>query len=435
VKLPSGFTWGAATSAYQIEGGRTDGKGQSIWDTFSDQGRLSNAGDVACDHYHRWEQDIRLMADLGLSAYRMSVAWTRVIPDGIGEVNQKGLDFYRRLIDGLLEVGVQPWVTLFHWDLPQALEDQGGWPERSTVDAFRRYAEVVASALGDRVKNWITINEPWVAATLGYIEGVFAPGRSDWTEGLAAGHHLLLAHGQAVPVIRALSDGANVGIAIDCRPSTPATQSPADEAAWQHFDGFRNRWYFDPVAGRGYPEDMVHTYRERGRWDDSLVHSGDLDLIATPLDFLGVNYYTAIEVSAGREETERTGVDPGPNPPEGYTEMGWKIVPSALTEFLVRLNNDYHPTSLVVTENGASYSEPHDDQRRIDYLSAHLDAVKDAIERGVPVDGYFVWSLLDNLEWISGFSQRFGLIHIDFDTLIRTPKKSFDWYRRRIAAG
>jgi beta-glucosidase len=435
VTFPSGFTWGAATSAFQIEGGRTDGKGQSIWDTFSDNGRLQNPGDIACDHYHRWKDDVRLMGELGLGAYRLSIAWTRVLPDGRGEVNQKGVDFYRRLIDALLEVGVEPWVTLFHWDLPQALEDEGGWPERSTVDAFRRYVEVVAAALGDRVKNWITINEPWVAATLGYIEGAFAPGRSDWKDGLAAGHHLLLAHGQAVPVIRELSEGSKVGIAIDCRPSSPASQSPADEAAWQHFDGFRNRWYFDPVAGRGYPEDMVQTYRQRGRWDGSLVYPGDLDTIATPIDFLGVNYYTTIGVEAGREESERSDVAPGPNPPAGFTEMGWEIVPSALTEFLIRLHNDYHPPSLVITENGASYSDPHDDQRRIDYLASHIDAVEEAIEKGVPVNGYFVWSLLDNLEWTAGFNQRFGLIHVDFETLIRTPKKSFDWYRRRIASG
>ncbi|MGH8925827.1 MAG: GH1 family beta-glucosidase [Acidimicrobiia bacterium] len=429
------FTWGAATSAYQIEGGRIDGKGQSIWDTFSEQERMRDPGDTTCDHYHRWEEDVRLMAELGLTAYRMSVAWTRVLPEGRGIVNQKGLDFYRRLVDALLEVGIEPWVTLFHWDLPQALEDEGGWPARSTVDAFRGYVEVVASALGDRVKNWITINEPWVAATLGYIEGVFAPGRADWKDGLAAGHHLLLAHGQAVPVIRSRSPGSKVGVAIDCRPASPASPSPADEAAWQHFDGFRNRWYFDPIFGRGYPEDMVQTYRQRGRWDDGLVHPGDLETIGAPIDFLGVNYYTAISVSAGREESEQTDIGPGPNPPDGYTEMGWEIVPSALTEFLVRLNNDYRPPAIVITENGASYSDPYDDQRRIDYLAAHIAATEDAIESGVPVEGYFVWSLLDNLEWTAGFSQRFGLIHVDFETLVRTPKASFDWYRRRIASG
>jgi beta-glucosidase len=435
VTFPSDFRWGAATSAYQIEGGRTDGKGQSIWDTFSDQGRMRDRGDVACDHYHRWKEDVRLMAELGLTAYRMSIAWSRVIPDGQGTINEQGFDFYKRLIDGLLEVNVEPWVTLFHWDLPQALENAGGWPARSTVEAFREYTEVVASALGDRVKNWITINEPWVAATLGYIEGTFAPGRSDWSDGLAAGHHLLLAHGYSVPIIREHSSGANVGAAIDCRPATPASQAPADVAACEHFDGFRNRWYFDPLAGRGYPEDMVQAYRERKRWDGSLVKAGDLEAIAVPIDFLGLNYYTAIEVRAGHEESETSDVSPGPNPPDGYTEMGWKITPSALTEFLIRLHHDYRPEAIVVTENGASYSEPRDDRRRIDYLEAHVSAVEEAVSAGVPVAGYFVWSLLDNLEWTAGFSQRFGLIHVDFDSLARTPKASYDWYRRRINAG
>lgn len=435
MSIPADFTWGAATSAFQIEGGRTDGKGQSIWDTFSDQGKLRNPGDRTCDHYHRWEDDVRLMGELGLRAYRLSVAWTRILPDGRGAVNQKGLDFYRRLVDGLLDTGVEPWVTLFHWDLPQTLEDQGGWPVRETVDAFLEYTEVLVSALGDRVKHWITINEPWVAATLGYIEGVFAPGRSDWRDGLAAGHHLLLAHGLAVPVIMELSPGSKVGIAIDCRPARPRSQTPADEAAWQHFDGFRNRWYFDPVAGLGYPEDMVQTYRERGRWDDSLVHPGDLEAIATPIDFLGLNYYTAIEIAPGGEESEHSDVAPGPDPPETHTEMGWEIIPEALTEFLIRIHHDYRPKTIVITENGASYSDAHDDQRRIDYLAAHLVAVEAAVEAGVSVDGYFVWSLLDNLEWTAGFSQRFGLVHVDFDTLVRTPKASFAWYRRRIASG
>lgn len=424
---------GVATSAYQIEGGREDGKGQSIWDTFSDQGRLEDRGDVACDHYHRFPEDVELLR--GIDAYRFSIAWTRVLPDGDGDVSQKGLDFYRRLLDSLLEVGVEPWVTLFHWDLPQALQDRGGWANRSTVDAYLRYVDVVAGALGDRVKNWITHNEPWVYATLGHIEGVFAPGISDWQSGLAAGHHILLSHGKAVPLLKAA--GGSVGIALDCRPSRPATDS--DVAAASHFDGFRNRWYFDPVFGRGYPNDIEQIYRDRGRWDGSLVHPGDLDAIAAPLDFLGINYYTSIEVSAGEEETEAGAVAPGPDPPSGFTEMGWEITPQALTDFLQRIAHDYQPRSIVVTENGASFSDGPDpdgtvdDQRRIDYLQQHLAAVSAARELGIAVDGYFIWSLLDNLEWTSGFSQRFGLVHVDHQTQARTPKASYHWYRDLIA--
>ncbi|MFN2487376.1 MAG: glycoside hydrolase family 1 protein, partial [Acidimicrobiia bacterium] len=342
---------GAATSAYQIEGGREDGKGQSIWDTFSDGGRLADRGDVACDHYHRFGEDVALLK--GFDAYRFSIAWTRVLPEGVGEVNQKGLDFYRRLIDSLQEAGVDPWVTLFHWDLPQALQDRGGWASRATVDAFLRYTSVVVEALGGRVKNWITHNEPWVYATLGHIEGVFAPGISDWRSGLAAGHHILLSHGKAVPLLK--EGGGSVGLALDCRPSRPATGS--DMAADAHFDGFRNRWYFDPVFGHGYPSDIEQIYRDRDRWDGSVVRPGDLDTIAVPIDFLGINYYTSIEVHAGQEETEVGAVAAGPNPPPGFTEMGWEITPDALTDFLHRVTHQYQPRSIVITENGASYSE------------------------------------------------------------------------------
>jgi beta-glucosidase len=415
---------GAATSAYQIEGGREDGKGQSIWDTFSDQGRLADAGDIACDHYHRSAEDVALLE--GFDAYRFSVAWSRVIPGGDGEINRAGVDFYRRLVDALRERRVEPWLTLFHWDLPQALQDRGGWANRATVDAYLRYAELLVETLP--VDHWITQNEPWVYSTLGHIEGVFAPGISDWPTGLAVAHHLLLGHGKAVEVLKA--KGGQVGIAIDCRPSEPAT--PADEAANTHFDGFRNRWYFDPVFGKGYPADMEKTYHDRGRWDGSVVHPGDMEIIATPIDFLGVNYYTSIEVRAGQEESEAGDVPPGPNPPAGYTEMGWEITPAALTDFLGRIDREYSPASIVVTENGASYSEHPDDQRRIDYLAKHLQAVSDARDEAIPVDGYFVWSLLDNLEWISGFSQRFGLVHVDHSTQARTPKASYHWYREQI---
>ena len=439
--FPSSFVWGAATSAFQIEGGRTDGKGQSIWDTFSDEGRLADRADVACDHYHRWPEDVALMKALGLDAYRMSIAWTRIIPEGIGDINQKGLDFYRRLIDGVREAGITPWVTLHHWDLPQALQDRGGWANRSTVDAFVNYAEVVASALGDRVNHWITQNEPWVAATLGYIDGVFAPGISDWRTGLMAGHHILLSHGRAIPAIRALSRDPKIGLALDCRPSRPASDSPEDFEAWTHADGYRNRWFFDPVFGKGYPEDIVAKYRDLGRIDGlDWVHPGDLEGISTPVDFLGLNYYTSVAIRAGQEEGEHTGVDPGPKPPPGFTETGWEVTPEALTDFLKRIHDGYWKGPIYVTENGASYSDAPGpdggihDSRRIDYIRKHLAALESAIDQGIPVEGYFYWSLIDNIEWLAGFSQRFGLIHVDQQTLARTPKGSFAWYRDLIAS-
>ncbi|NND03552.1 MAG: beta-glucosidase [Acidimicrobiia bacterium] len=441
----SDFVWGAATSAYQIEGGRLEGgKGESIWDRFADIGRMPESGDVACDHYNRWEEDVALMADLGLDGYRFSIAWTRVLPDGRGKVNQEGLDFYDRLVDGLLAAGITPYPTLYHWDLPQTLEDDGGWTNRATVDAFVEYTESVVARLGDRVKHWITHNEPWVATFLGHLDGVFAPGRASWDEALAAGHHILLSHGRAVPVLR---DGGaeKVGIALDCRAVYPASGSAEDVAACRHFDGFRNRWFYDPVFGKGYPQDMLEAYRARGRFEGATIPAnqpGDLDEIAVPIDFLGLNYYTSIPISAARgDETEDTGVPAGPNPPDGHTEMGWPITPNALTEFLERINNEWEPESIYITENGASYSTGVDeggrvrDQERIEYLDSHIAAVAAARERGVPVDGYFVWSLLDNLEWVEGYRQRFGIIHVDHATGTRTPKDSYYWYRNRINDG
>ena len=433
------FRWGVGTSAYQIEGGRFEGgKGESIWDRFADTGRMPHSGDVACDHYHRWEEDLDLMAELGINTYRFSIAWTRVLPDGDGPVSKAGLDFYNRLVDGMLERGIEPWPTLYHWDLPQALQDRGGWPERETADRFAHYADTVSGALGDRVKHWITHNEPWVATFLGHQLGMFAPGIADWTKALAAAHHLLLSHGKAVAAIRAKVPDARVGIALDCRPSTAASESPDDVAANQHFDGFRNRWFFDPVFGKGYPTDMLDAYRAAGRLDDAVIQEGDLETIAADIDFLGLNYYTSLEIAAGGEESEFTGVPQVLSPPDGYTEMGWKNTPAALTQFLHRINDAWSPPSIVITENGASYSDGPDDDRRINdsrrigYLNEHIEAVGAAREAGVPVDGYFVWSMLDNLEWTSGYDQRFGLVWVDHATGERIPKLSFEWYRDRI---
>lgn len=433
------FTWGTATSAYQIEGGRREnGKGESIWDRFSDLGRLMDPGDVACDHYEMWHEDVELMAELGTDAYRFSIAWTRIIPNGDGEVNQTGLDFYRRLTEALLEHGIEPYATLYHWDLPQALQERGGWSNRETVEAFTRYARVVAESLGDTISHWITHNEPWVASMLGHQTGQHAPGISDWNTALRAGHHILLSHGRSFTALKETHPESSVGIALDCRPASPASDRQADIAVTRHFDGFRNRWFFDPVFGRGYPEDMVRSYADRGRLPGGLeefARSGDMDEVYQPLDFLGINYYTTTEISPGHEESEEPDVEPGPDPPSGHTEMGWRIDPSGFTEFLRRVANTYEPKSILITENGASYSDAPDDtgrvrdRRRIEYLSDHISAVAEARRSGVPVNGYFVWSLLDNLEWTHGFKQRFGLVYVDHPTQRRTPKDSFHWYR------
>jgi beta-glucosidase len=440
--FPTSFQWGVGTSAFQIEGGRQDGKGDSIWDRFSDAGKLADPGDVACDHYHRWRDDVDLMRDLGINSYRFSIAWSRVIPDGVGRVNPHGMEFYRQLVTALREAGIEPVATLYHWDLPAGLQDSGGWTARSTAQAFADYARIMAEALGDHVTRWITHNEPWVASVLGYAEGFFAPGITGWDNGLSAAHHILLSHGMATRQLREILPEAEVGIALDCRPAAAGSPSPEDASATRHFDGFRNRWFFDPVFGMGYPADIVDDYVARGHLADRempFVEPGDLTVIAEPIDFLGINYYTAVEVSAPEDESEYSGIPPGPNPPEGYTEMGWLVTPEALTAFLDRVNREYGPRSIVITENGASYSDGPDargvinDDRRIRYLEHHIAAVADAIRSGVPVDGYYVWSLLDNLEWVSGFSQRFGLVWVDHDTGRRIPKQSYHWYRTFIA--
>ncbi len=444
LSIPSDFTWGVATSAYQIEGGRFEGgKGESIWDRFADEGRMPESGDVACDHYHRWPEDVALMRELGVDAYRMSLAWTRILPDGVGPVNQAGVDFYRALFEAMLDAGITPWVTLYHWDLPQALQDRGGWASRETAGAFSRYAEVASDVFGDLVTNWITHNEPWVAAVVGHIDGVFAPGIQDWGVGLRAAHHILLSHGLAVEAIRANQPDAKVGIALDCRVSQAASDAPEDVAAARHFDGFRNRWFFDPVFGKGYPADMIDAYHRRGRLEEPrlpFVVEGDLETIATPMDFLGLNYYAALSIGAGNEESGDTGVPESSSPPPGYTDMGWPVTPQGLTEYVRHLDETYGPASIVITENGAAYSDAPDDEgrvgdaRRIDYFDAHVAAVAAARDGGVPVDGYFAWSLLDNLEWTSGYGLRFGLVWVDHATGERIPKDSYFWYRDVIEA-
>jgi beta-glucosidase len=435
-RIPGKFTWGAAVSAYQIEGATdVDGRGESIWDRFSTiPGKILNGDDgrIACDSYNRYREDIALMSRLGLDAFRFSIAWPRIVPDGRGPANVAGLDYYDELVDELLAAGIEPFVTLYHWDLPQALEERGGWPARETVDAFAEYVELVVGRLGDRVSNWITQCEPWVVSWLGYGLGQHAPGRTDEADALAAAHNVLLAHGRAAQVLRAASSAAKVGITIDLVCFHPLSDSPEDAAAVARMDGFRNRWILDPVLRGAYPEDML------AQFEHALprIEHGDLETIAAPLDFLGVNYYTRTVVQADRsnggdpitvtsEDTERTG-------------MGWEIYPDGLVELLVRLNDEYELPPLYVTENGAAFPDTrvngsvHDPQR-ISYVERHVDAIRRAVDRGVPVHGYFLWSLLDNFEWAQGYSQRFGIVYVDYETLERVPKASYYWYRDLIA--
>ncbi len=437
ISFPSNFIWGAVTAAYQIEGAwNEDGKGESIWDRFSHTpGKIEgeDTGDVACDHYHRWREDVALMRRLGLQAYRFSISWPRLLPEGQGRVKQASLDFYDRLVDALLEASIAPFVTLYHWDLPQALQDKGGWPARATAEAFVGYADVASRTLGDRVKHWMTLNEPFVSAMVGYLEGRHAPGHSDLDEALAAAHHLLLAHGWAVPVIRRNSPGAQVGIALNLSGQTPASPSAADRAAAWRQDGILNRWFLDPLSARGYPADIV---QYRGRPMD-FVQAGDLEAIATPLDFLGVNYYMrGIVRSDAVPEAENAPRTVFPNPER--TEMGWEVYPEGLYELLGRLHFDYRFPVFYITENGAAYLDQIgpdgqvDDPLRVAFFKEHLTAAARAITAGVPLRGYFAWSLLDNFEWAHGYSKRFGLIYVDYPTQRRILKTSARWYRRVI---
>jgi beta-glucosidase len=429
--FPDGFLWGAATAAYQIEGAwNEDGRGESIWDRFAHTpGKIfqNQNGDIACDHYHRWRDDIALMREIGLNAYRFSISWPRILPEGTGAVNQAGLDFYDRLVDGLLDAGVRPFVTLYHWDLPQALQDRGGWASRDTAAAFVRYAEIVVRRLGDRVKDWITHNEPWCTAFLGHWLGQHAPGLHHGPV-LQVAHHVLLSHGLAVPAIRAAGPGARVGIAPNFSPAYPASDSPADQAAARRHDGFFNRWFLDPLFGRGYPEDMLALYGPMA----PQPQPGDLDTIAAPIDFLGVNFYNRAVV---RDAPDNPPLHVAAiEPPGEYTAMGWEVYPDALRVLLLRLQRDYAPPRMYITENGAAYEDTlegdavHDPQR-IAYLAGHLAACQAAIADGARVEGYFVWSLMDNFEWAYGYSKRFGLAYTDYPTQRRIPKDSARFYR------
>lgn len=425
--FPAGFVWGVATSAFQIEGASIeDGKGLSIWDKFC---RVPGAiadhsnGDVACDHYHRWSDDLDLVASLGVNAYRFSVSWPRVRPGGVGAWNHKGLDFYERIVDGLLARGIAPYLTLNHWDLPAELQDNGGWGCRDTVDRFVEYALGINERLGDRVHAITTHNEPWVMSVLGYKRGVFAPGIKDRAIAMQASHHLLLSHGMALNALRAQGCKSKLGIVLNLSPMHPATESHEDQAKTELEDGLLTRWYLDPLLKGQYPADVLEYLGE----DSPKVQPGDMSIIATPMDFLGINYYSRSVVSAaGYWDVHKSGRE--------VTEMGWEVYPEGLTELLLRVHHDYSVPPLYVTENGGAFKDEFlagriHDPLRTDYIARHIAAVAEAIRLGVPMEGYMVWSLLDNFEWASGYAKRFGIVHVDYATQLRTLKDSALWYR------
>ena len=440
--LPADFRWGVATSAYQIEGAHDeDGRTPSIWDTYCRTPGMVEGGengDVACDHYHRMPQDVALIASLGVDTYRFSVSWPRVQPGGRGPANAPGLAFYDRLVDELLGAGVDPWVTLYHWDLPQELEDAGGWPARDTAYRFADYAMIVFDALQDRVRMWTTLNEPWCSAMLGYHEGRQAPGRQSFDDAMDAVHHLLLGHGLAAQRMRAAArTPIELGITLNMGTSMPATRSLADQEATRRADGLGVRIYLDPLLRGQYPGDIVDDLSARGIKLPAV--DGDLAIIGEPIDVLGVNYYSS-HLLSGVDSTGKT-EDADGNPvsstvPMGrpVTAMDWEIVPEGFTDLLVRLSRDYPGMPMVITENGAAFDDTPDpsgyvaDADRTAYLSSHIAAVAAARARGADVRGYFAWSLLDNFEWSYGYAKRFGLVHVDYETQVRTPKQSALWY-------
>jgi beta-glucosidase len=430
------FTWGVATSSYQIEGGAKEGgRGPSIWDTFSRvPGAIVNGdnGDIACDHYNRYSEDLDLIKWLGVNAYRFSIAWPRIFPNGTGNPNQAGIDFYDRLIDGALERGITPWPTLYHWDLPQALQDKGGWNNRECAQWFAEYAHLMAEKFGDRVKNWTTLNEPFCSAWLGYLFGVMAPGIKDLQTAINASHHLLLGHGLATQAIRSVNSDLRVGIVLNLTPATPLHDSAADLAAAKLADGFDNRWYADPIFKGSYPKDIVEGFGK-----EVPIHSGDMQAISSPLDFLGINFYTRQTITS--DESAK----PLPYKPilvDGVerTAMGWEVHPQSLTDIIMRVHHEYAPPEIYITENGSAWEDSMvngkiDDKSRVSYLERHLDAMLAAKSQGAPVLGYFAWSLMDNFEWAFGYSKRFGIVYVDYETQVRTVKASGHYYKERIS--
>jgi beta-glucosidase len=438
--FPKDFRWGTATSSYQIEGGGLDyGRGECIWHRYSHiAGNVTNGdtGVVACDHIHRYAEDVQLMKQLGIDSYRFSVAWARVLPAGTGDVNQQGLDFYNRLVDTLLEANIAPLLTLYHWDLPQALQDRGGWENPDSVKWFADYADLMSRTLGDRVKNWLTHNEPYVVSMVGNLEGRHAPGKTDPVAAYTVAHHLLLSHGAAVPIIRQHSEGAEVGITLDQTYSRPyRADSFEDQQAARRFAAFHNDWFLEPVFRGTYPVDFVEYLDKKGvlaNIDVTEIHKAQV-----PMDFLGINYYTRNLLKDGGSH-ELLDIEFMKNEGAEYTLMDWEVYPDGLLHTLLYLHNAYYPTKIYITENGCSYLDPDpqdglvDDPKRKSYYAQHIDAVEKAIELGVPVAGYFAWSLMDNFEWGHGYDKRFGLYYVDFETQQRYNKTSTLYYRDRI---
>jgi beta-glucosidase len=432
------FVWGVATAAYQIEGAvAEDGRSPSIWDTFCrTPGAIDNGdtGERACDHYHRWREDVALMRTLGVGAYRFSVSWPRVLPGGRGPVNPAGLGFYDRLVDELLAAGIRPFVTLYHWDLPQVLQDRGGWPSRETAYAFADFAEVVGARLGDRVADWFTVNEPLCAGWIGHLEGRMAPGERDIARAVPAAHHLLLGHGLATGALRAAAPRpVRVGAVVNLSPCEPASDEEADVAAARRADGHTNRWWLDPLHGRGYPADMVEVYGV-----EPPVRAGDLAAIATPTDHLGLNYYFR-QVVTDDPDAPPSRVRMVSVADAVRTDMDWEVHPAGLEQLLTRLTDEYAVRRVLVTESGSAWPDEVAvdgtvaDLERADYLEQHVAAAVRAVGRGVPLAGYFVWSLLDNFEWSYGYAKRFGLVHVDYATQVRTIKTSGHRYAKLIA--
>lgn len=428
----SNFIWGVATSSFQIEGATHEGgRGPSIWDTFCKvPGKVANGdtGDVACDHYHRYNEDLDLMKWMGVDAYRFSVAWSRVLPNGVGAINNAGLDFYDRIVDGALERGIQPWLTMYHWDLPQALQDRGGWNNREIVGWFEKYADVLTSRLGDRVKDWMTLNEPLCSAWIGHLYGDMAPGIKDLQTALNASHHLLMSHGIASQITRSNVKDAKVGIVINVTPAVPATDSEDDHRAATLADGFDNRWFLNPVFGQPYPADVIEALGKSPQ-----IAAGDMTLINQSMDFLGVNFYFRQTISSNpqgsplpiknirRDNVKRTAMD-------------WEVHAPAFEEILTRIHRDYRPREIYITENGSAWNDVMvageiDDQERISYLQSHLEAMFAAEKLGAPICGYFAWSFMDNFEWAYGYDKRFGLVYVDYNSQKRTLKKSAHFYR------
>ncbi len=433
LQFPTGFVWGTATAAYQIEGAASeDGRGPSIWDTFAHTpGRTLNGdtGDVACDHYHRYTQDVALMKELGLKGYRFSISWPRVLPTGRGQVNAAGLDFYDRLVDALLAAGIDPYVTLYHWDLPQTLQDAGGWVNRETCQAFADYAQVVAGRLGDRVHHWITHNEPLVVTLHGHLYGHHPPAMQDPVAASQVAHHLMLSHGLALPVLRAAGDSqTQVGITLNLHPVYPASDEEEDKVVAERDTLIYQRWFLDPLFRGSYPLEAMHKHDVV----PPVIKEGDLEIISQPMDFLGVNYYTRLiaRASAGKGKLE---------PEDEHTTMGWEVYPDGLRVLLELVHRNYAPKAIYITENGAAFEDTLrddgtvDDEQRRRYLERHFRAAHAAIQAGVPLRGYFVWSLLDNFEWTYGYFQRFGIIYTDYATQQRHIKKSGYFYRDVIA--